>query len=1195
MNNVLDIYLNQDGSVLQFTPDFKISRGSYRNILINIYVPKSLLIDIVVDENGVYQTFNNVRIGAVIQTASGKNLQTKRHELQWVKDLIENGIEYSMFQRRMPKEFTAWETVNTLEATKGGYLNLIVNVTNSTLQGEGFMAEECSASPVFPLRVYPSAYLDMEEVNDLTDFEVLQGAFNNANKDVANIKEVFVAPNNDEEGNTYIYSKNKLKRIAIFNTNDNGEVAHIQIRDNLEQDFRTIQRVDKDLFVISNRNGDDIFNAQNGSLELYNNILDENGEFVDQQSIFRADEDGAFHRGNILLKHKDIKSLEDKVDENTANRHNHENKPVLDRFDGVEDNFASTSGTKALSANKGRELKNLIDSKETAKTYPTIKDMIDYLNSLETPISDFRVGYNLLIVETQVPDFWITEIAAEKVDYEYIDDTVFVARIKNEPIQIGWYKLSLLETQKVDLTDYVTGLTINGKNASKTGNNIQIEVDSEATENSENLISSGAVKKAVDNVNKKLEDTRVSTTYNELVALRNSSKLIKGAQYRITDYDCTTTQENTRSAGHRFDIIATADDVNVLNENARAIRNAEDTYFADSRLEAWELKYSLDNDKVRFAWADEENGKGVIYYMKDEFNNECAYDFKNIQFARYKRKWYSGEEAGLTSLNEDWTDTVGYKILDSFPSSTYTPIGKSIEDIVREFIDCCGYQEIFRTSEYDTSAPFDWQLLTSNETKYYYTFRARYIDNRGYNPIVTVRLGTQATDQVKWFYTFSSRDGKDIADDMIIYDGSVLNNNLDNQYTVHDNIIKEYYTNSDNEYVRLNNIVFLDDYADSCYANIFEANCYDMSFGSDCYGNIFGNDNNSNTFGTGCYGNTFGNEFCNNTLGIDCYLNIFGNGCYGNTFGTAGYHNSIANCCNNLMAGADFENNFFFNECIFINAGNSCSYNFFGNGCREILLGNNCYANSFFSGVYNIEIADDTELQEISNLGAKSTNELKDGESIILVRDGDRIALKYGHIKDNDYLAKIEMVDNDSEVGRIHMVTRDSEGNKVNELALGSRNFPNAAYLQSYDKQGNATKFCLEGDKKQVLIRFDAVDGDIENESYSYGPKYLFGEAYYVIGDKLVVLDMDGEMPYNYNIYHRLIDVEFTQGLTFVDFDWIASSIQTAFVPISVTTIRSTPCNIIYYKGTKSDWEKVTKTTTSSARVFCIDGETTYN
>jgi hypothetical protein len=34
---------------------------------------------------------------------------------------------------------------------------------------------------------------------------------------------------------------------------------------------------------------------------------------------------------------------------------------------------------------------------------------------------------------------------------------------------------------------------------------------------------------------------------------------------------------------------------------------------------------------TRFEWATEK-GKGVIYYMKDEWGNEAPYDFKNIQF-----------------------------------------------------------------------------------------------------------------------------------------------------------------------------------------------------------------------------------------------------------------------------------------------------------------------------------------------------------------------------------------------------------------------------------------------------------------------------------------------------------------------------------------------------------------------------------
>ena len=121
-------------------------------------------------------------------------------------------------------------------------------------------------------------------------------------------------------------------------------------------------------------------------------------------------------------------------------------------------------------------------------------------------------------------------------------------------------------------------------------------------------------------------------TYAELVALRNSSSLVAGMQYRITDYACTTTQENTQSAGHPFDIIVTADSENTLNEEARAIQHEGDTYFADCDLNAWKIWYCLDNDATRFAWADSVNGKGVIYRMIDEWSNDVPYDFKNIMY-----------------------------------------------------------------------------------------------------------------------------------------------------------------------------------------------------------------------------------------------------------------------------------------------------------------------------------------------------------------------------------------------------------------------------------------------------------------------------------------------------------------------------------------------------------------------------------
>ena len=125
--------------------------------------------------------------------------------------------------------------------------------------------------------------------------------------------------------------------------------------------------------------------------------------------------------------------------------------------------------------------------------------------------------------------------------------------------------------------------------------------------------------------------------YSDLVTLRNNNQLVPGLSYRIVDYVTTTLQEETQSANHPFDLIVTAISNNELSEYATACLHEGDTYFFGNKLNQWTIKYCLDNDTSRFAWASD---KGVIYYMKDEFNNEAWYDFKNIMFLR-PASWFT--------------------------------------------------------------------------------------------------------------------------------------------------------------------------------------------------------------------------------------------------------------------------------------------------------------------------------------------------------------------------------------------------------------------------------------------------------------------------------------------------------------------------------------------------------------------------
>lgn len=137
-------------------------------------------------------------------------------------------------------------------------------------------------------------------------------------------------------------------------------------------------------------------------------------------------------------------------------------------------------------------------------------------------------------------------------------------------------------------------------------------------------------------------------TYSELKAFRDGGALVPGRFYRITDYETVTVQEYTQCAGHPFDVIVRALDENTLDEEAKAIQREGDEYFAGSALGSWQLWYTLNNDTTRFAWADEVNGKGVIFRMIDENGNDCPYDFKNI----------------LTQNGCDSTDTGWYYTFD---------------------------------------------------------------------------------------------------------------------------------------------------------------------------------------------------------------------------------------------------------------------------------------------------------------------------------------------------------------------------------------------------------------------------------------------------------------------------------------------------------------------------------------------------
>ena len=344
-----------------------------------------------------------------------------------------------------------------------------------------------------------------------------------------------------------------------------------------------------------------------------------------------------------------------------------------------------------------------------------------------------------------------------------------------------------------------------------------------------------------------------SVSYAELVALRNGKQLRPGHHYRITDFVTTVGDDDeARSAGHPFDIIvlATADDT--LSEEARAIVNERNAaYFATANLDAWKVWYCLDNDTTRFQWADEANGRGVIYRLIDEWQNDCPYDFKNIQFKRYRAvdESPSGQLRALNGLYIGINAEMQYLSIEAY-------------DFIWAYTFSFGDRR---------SAPTDASLIGFNTSDLGegYGNKGHYGNNVILPCTCHVTIDNEQNavfclNNIVWF--------ADNVQHRVLMNGTRIDGECVNM------TLSGYGTHV---MFDCRGIIT----GDGGYANTFGVGCASITLGSYCSNNTFGKGSCYNTFGNDCYGNSFGNSCSWNTFGNYCGNNTFGNSCSWNTFG----------------------------------------------------------------------------------------------------------------------------------------------------------------------------------------------------------------------------------------------------------------------------------------------------------------------
>lgn len=400
-----------------------------------------------------------------------------------------------------------------------------------------------------------------------------------------------------------------------------------------------------------------------------------------------------------------------------------------------------------------------------------------------------------------------------------------------------------------------------------------------------------AVAAALTNLDDNKIGKTIEITWANLKSARDNSTLIPGQWYRITDYVTTTMQDDTQSAGHQFDIIVRADDVNALNENAFAAKHGGDTYFtnAGAKLEAWRLKYTLDNKY----WSLVPYGEQII---SSEGNKKYYYSGTMVVDGTTYYKWvyvyaYNyiscslGTSVGDTlyyydNKNERLID-YGYTIIDYIPSS-----------------DANGKGTIYwMKDEFDNECSYDFKNIQFKFTSA--------IENSGIVANV-------------FYYTFSFASG-------------------DNDATITDHSLVKYCIR--------NKVIFMGDDNDRFILpfNVFRCNRESALFSKNT---IFGNAKN-NTFSSAQYNEIIGMGCRNNSFSDGCSFNkIHGIDCSYNTF----YVNCISNnlfgeCSNNIIGTRSYGNKFEYSSSITLGA--RCEYNTFESGCRKISLGERCKYNTF--------------------------------------------------------------------------------------------------------------------------------------------------------------------------------------------------------------------------------------------------------
>lgn len=111
----IKVYLAESGAVADLQKDFPLFQDLYQNVLLNAFVPVSLLapnftVNAESDNSVVnpYVAGSAVKVGIRTIARNGEYKQSLAYYMRFVKTMVKDGISYALFERRLPKEFATF-------------------------------------------------------------------------------------------------------------------------------------------------------------------------------------------------------------------------------------------------------------------------------------------------------------------------------------------------------------------------------------------------------------------------------------------------------------------------------------------------------------------------------------------------------------------------------------------------------------------------------------------------------------------------------------------------------------------------------------------------------------------------------------------------------------------------------------------------------------------------------------------------------------------------------------------------------------------------------------------------------------------------------------------------------------------------------------------------------------------------------